>query len=87
MTTLAQQSLLDAIVRVLSADDRIQSAWLTGSLGRGAGDVFSDVDVAVIVPDAAFDEVLKAYTADRSAIAPVVHTFVHGFDRVVSSLT
>ncbi len=87
MTTPTQQSLLDAIVRVLSADGRIQSAWLTGSLGSGRGDAFSDVDVTAVVPDAEFDAVLKDYKADLSAIAPVVHSYVHGFDRVVSSVT
>ncbi|MEI9886362.1 MAG: nucleotidyltransferase domain-containing protein [Rhizomicrobium sp.] len=87
MTSPAQQSLLDAITRVLSADARIESAWLSGSLGKGAGDEFSDVDVTVVAPEPSFDAVLKHHTADLSAIAPVVHRFVHGFDRVVSSVT
>jgi predicted nucleotidyltransferase len=87
VTTTAQQSLLEAITRILSADARIESAWLSGSLARGAGDAFSDVDVTVVAPEPAFDGVLKDYAADRSAIAPVVHTVVHGFDRVVSSVT
>ncbi|HXC54374.1 MAG TPA: hypothetical protein VNU97_03700 [Rhizomicrobium sp.] len=87
MTTPAQQSLLDAITRVLSTDARIESGWLSGSLGKGAGDEFSDVDVTVVAAEPGFDAVLKTYTADPSAIAPVVHTFVHGYDRVVSSVT
>ncbi len=85
MTTRAQQFLIDSITRVLSADTRIQSAWLTGSLGKGGGDEFSDVDVTVVVPDASFEETLSAYSSDTSGIAPVVFTqVVHG--RVVNAV-
>jgi hypothetical protein len=87
MTNRSQTALIDAIARVLAADARIESAWLSGSLGGGGGDEFSDVDVTVVAPDSNFDAVLKHYTADRSTITPVVHSFVHGFDRVVSSVT
>jgi predicted nucleotidyltransferase len=72
MITPTQQSLIDAIVRVLSADACIESAWLTGSLGKGDGDAFSDVDVTVVVPEAVFDATLGAYSGDLSAIANVV---------------
>jgi predicted nucleotidyltransferase len=86
VTTPAQQALIDAITRTLSADARIQSAWLTGSLARGAGDEFSDVDVTVIVADASFDEVLRRYRNDVSKIANVIRSqIVH--DRVLNSIT
>lgn len=85
--TPAQQSLADTITRVLSADARLESAWLGGSLGKGAGDAYSDVDVTIVVPEPAFDAALKDYRSDLSAVAPVVLTFVHGFDRVVSAVT
>jgi len=81
-----QHSLIDSITRVLSVDSRIESAWLTGSLGKGAGDEFSDVDVTVVVPEASFEETLSAYSSDTSAIAPVVFSqVVHG--RIVNSIT
>lgn len=86
MTTPAQQSLIDAITRVLSADGRIESAWLTGSLGKGAGDEFSDVDVTVVTPDASLEETLRSYSNDTSGIAPVVFSqVVHG--RIVNCVT
>jgi len=44
-----QQDLLDAIGRVLEADPEIEAAWLAGSLGRGGGDAFSDVDIVALV--------------------------------------
>ncbi|MGZ5932950.1 MAG: nucleotidyltransferase domain-containing protein [Rhizomicrobium sp.] len=85
MTTPAQQSLIDAIVRVLSADGRIESAWLTGSLGKGAGDEFSDVDVTVVVPDASYDA-LRHYSGDLSMVANVVRiNIVSG--RVLNAIT
>ncbi|MGZ5937893.1 MAG: nucleotidyltransferase domain-containing protein [Rhizomicrobium sp.] len=86
MTTPAQQSLIDAITRVLSADGRIESAWLTGSLGKGAGDEFSDVDVTVVVPDASFDDALRHYSGDLSMVANVVRiNIVSG--RVLNAIT
>lgn len=86
MTSNSQNLLIAAITRVLSADARIESAWLSGSLGKGGGDAFSDVDVTVVVPDGPFDEALAAYCADLSAIAPVVFSqVVHG--RVVNCVT
>jgi predicted nucleotidyltransferase len=87
MTSRSQNALIEAITRALAADIRIESAWLSGSLGKGGGDEFSDVDVTVVAPAPDFDAVLQHFTTDRSAIAPVVHSFVHGFDRVVSSVT
>ena len=84
--TPAQQSLLDTLTRVLSADARVQSAWLTGSLGKGGGDAYSDVDVTVVVPDATFDATLAAYSGDLSVIANVVCiNIVHG--RVLNAIT
>jgi predicted nucleotidyltransferase len=49
MPTAAQQSLIEAITRALERDSRVESAWLSGSLGRGAGDEFSDVDIVAVV--------------------------------------
>ncbi len=84
--TLAQQSLIDAIVHVLAADMRIESAWLSGSLGRGGGDAFSDVDVTVVAREETFDDALRHYAHDSSSITVVVHSqVVHG--RVVSNVT
>ncbi|HEY2886885.1 MAG TPA: hypothetical protein VGJ08_16875 [Rhizomicrobium sp.] len=55
--TPAQQSLVDAISAVLQRDARIEAAWLAGSLGRKAGDTFSDVDVIVLCPDGTAKEI------------------------------
>lgn len=47
--TPEQQSLLDQLVAALRPDGRILSAWLTGSLGAGRGDAWSDVDITLVV--------------------------------------
>lgn len=44
-----QQNLLDRIHHVLLSDYRIKVASLGGSLGRGEGDEFSDVDIFAFV--------------------------------------
>jgi predicted nucleotidyltransferase len=70
--TDAQTALIGRISAALQADTHVRSAWLVGSLGRGNGDAFSDVDVMVVVPDDAFETVFKAYAANLAAIAPTV---------------
>lgn len=37
--------LLDRLVASLERDERVVAAWLSGSLGRGTADAWSDVDV------------------------------------------
>jgi len=70
--TPAQAALIDSIVEVLHADHRVEAAWLAGSLGRGEGDAFSDVDVLVLVPDGLHAEVTGAYAADLGGMADAV---------------
>lgn len=45
------QSLLRAIASVYTNDDRILAVLVFGSLGRGAWDAYSDLDLAVVVRD------------------------------------
>ena len=44
-----QQALVDTLERALRAEARIDSAWLTGSLGAGRGDAWSDIDITLVV--------------------------------------
>jgi predicted nucleotidyltransferase len=81
-----QQALLDQLTTALGADPRVRSVWLSGSLGRGQGDAWSDVDLAVVVeePD------LPACLADYQGAAPdlpelVLSKLVHG--RLVTAIT
>ncbi|HUO89118.1 MAG TPA: hypothetical protein VMU08_08085 [Rhizomicrobium sp.] len=78
MPTAQQAALIDRIKRVLEADARIEAAWLAGSLGKGKGDRFSDVDVLALCTDGKAGEVSAAY-ADPSAIArPVLVNLLFG---------
>jgi predicted nucleotidyltransferase len=49
--TSHHQELLRLITKFYAGDDRILALILFGSLGRGAGDAWSDLDLAVIVRD------------------------------------
>ena len=49
----ARDHTLHTLVDVLYADDRIMAAWLGGSISQGAGDALSDLDLTVVVTDAA----------------------------------
>lgn len=85
--TLEQQGLVDAIVRVLGADPEIEAAWLGGSLGRGAGDAFSDVDIVALVADAPAAQVGLRYSRDVASIAePALVNVLYG-GRVINVVT
>jgi predicted nucleotidyltransferase len=69
MATAEQQRLVEEIERLLKAEPRVEAAWLAGSLGAGAGDAFSDVDVLALAVDGAMDEVSAAVAAKLPTIA------------------
>lgn len=82
-----QQRLLDAIHGALAADTDIEAAWLAGSLGRGGGDAYSDVDVLALVGGRPATEVGLRYARDAAAIAePVLVTPLYG-GRVINVVT
>src|SRR5258708_29465582 len=53
MTTAQQRILIEKIERFLRAQPRIVAAWLSGSLGKGEGDAFSDVDILALAAEGA----------------------------------
>lgn len=76
--TLQHQNLLGLIKEVYAGDDRVLALVLFGSLGRGAGDGWSDLDLAVIVRDGVHVEVAAELVRLAAALA------VHG-DPVLST--
>jgi predicted nucleotidyltransferase len=62
-----QQQLVERVRDDLLADGRVRGVWLTGSLGAGTDDAFSDVDMFVVVPDGVLLEFLAGWpdVADR----------------------
>lgn len=49
-------AIYDKTIELYRADARILGAWEFGSLGKGTGDEYSDVDPVFIVRDEAFDQ-------------------------------
>ena len=43
--------LLRRIMQELDADERVAAAWLTGSIGRGEADAWSDLDLHIAIHD------------------------------------
>jgi predicted nucleotidyltransferase len=86
MPTAAQDKLIADITAALEKDARIEAAWLAGSLGRGQGDAFSDVDVLVLCAEGRGAEVAAAY-ADPSAIAKAVLVNLLYGGRIVNVVT
>ena len=64
-----QQALLQAVAAVYSEDTRVLAVILFGSLGRGNGDVYSDLDVVVIVRDDAVVDIAGELVGLRAALA------------------
>jgi hypothetical protein len=48
-----QQPFIEQLTAAAQAHPAIRAAWLTGSLGRGAGDRYADVDAALLLSDKA----------------------------------
>ena len=64
--------LLDSATEVLRADDRVQAAWVHGSLARSEGDALSDLDVIVAVADDSLTEFGAGWRNRLAAITPTV---------------
>lgn len=76
--TSHHQELLQRITSFYAGDNRILALLLFGSLGRGAGDRWSDLDLAVVVRDGVHVEVSAELARLAAALA------VHG-DPVLST--
>ena len=64
MDAVARDVLLARIVQLLSADVRVAAAWLSGSIGRGEADEWSDLDLHVAISD----EHLESFWAERQQL-------------------
>lgn len=64
--------LLGRIVHELKTDERVVAAWLAGSLGRGADDNLSDLDLWVVVDDAEIDEIIDSPSTFVQTIVPTI---------------
>lgn len=68
---LPQTALLTEIATELFASVEVRAIWLGGSLARGQGDAFSDIDLRLFVSDESFSETelpVAATTLRRTAV-------------------
>jgi predicted nucleotidyltransferase len=72
MPTVEQQALIDRLEALLGAEPQVSAVWLAGSLGKGAGDQFSDVDLLVLVEDGALAAAAEAIVARLAEIVTPV---------------
>jgi hypothetical protein len=68
----AEAELVDTVVAALRDDERLRGLWLTGSLGAGIGDAFSDVDMFLLVPAERVDEYAAAWPAFAERFHPLL---------------
>jgi predicted nucleotidyltransferase len=79
-TESTRQATLERAVALLSEDQRLEAVLLTGSLGRGQGDRWSDIDLDAVVSDGVD---VEAVVADWEAAVyrewPVAHHYATEF--------
>lgn len=81
----SQRALLQRLIEVLGADDRVESAWLSGSFGRGAGDIWSDIDVTVVVDEEDLPHCVGEYGGARNPVGETVVLYTL-YGRVISAV-
>lgn len=72
-TTAPQEELVLRAIEVLGADDRVLAGYLVGGFAVGQGDAFSDVDLQLIIDDAAADDLRESWTDLLDHMAPAAH--------------
>ena len=83
-----QAELTDRIAEVLEGLPGLGSAFLGGSHGRGEADAYSDVDVYVVVAEAAdIPDVLARLAQSVGEISPVLYSKVLPNARTVNCIT
>jgi predicted nucleotidyltransferase len=79
-TEADREAVLERAVALMTGDPRVEAVVLTGSLGRGQGDRWSDIDLGAVITNA--DDV-EAVTAEWESLAyrewPVVHHYATEF--------
>jgi hypothetical protein len=82
-----QAAFLSALHTRVVGDSRIKAAWLEGSLGRGAGDRYSDLDIHLLIDDNQIESVRQEIEAWLAAIRPLVLFNLLFEGRMVNALT
>ena len=79
-TPAERDRVLERAVELVKQDSRVEASFLTGSLGRGAGDEWSDIDLQAVVAEGVD---VASVAADWDALAyrewPVAHHYATAF--------
>jgi hypothetical protein len=86
MPTPDQQTLIDRIKDVFLADERIDAAALSGSIGRGVDDAWSDVDVVAAVHEDDLAACVAEYGGARNPLGETVFLLTL-YGRIVTAVT
>jgi hypothetical protein len=87
MPVAEQQRLIDTLHRWLEAEAGVLATWLAGSLGKGGGDQFSDVDLLLLVGEGAQAQVSGSLAAKLdTVVTPVLVNQLFG-GRVLNVVT
>lgn len=81
-----QAAIAERLRAVLAEDERVLSAWLSGSFGRGEGDAFSDIDVTAVVEEEDLAACVAEYGGRRNPVGPSAHQSIQ-FGRVACNTT
>ena len=84
--TAGQTAILERIQAVLTQDERIISAWLSGSVGRGEGDAWSDIDVTCVVEEEDLSACVGEYGGRRNPVGETVHQLIV-YGRVAANIS
>lgn len=85
--TAEQQQLIEALRGLLLAETQVEALWLAGSLGKGEGDEYSDVDLLVLTADGAAAELSRRLAARLpEVVEPVLVNRLYG-GRVLNVVT
>ncbi len=87
MSTAEQYHLIETLRRLVEAEPGVEAAWLAGSLGKGGGDEFSDVDLLLLVGEGAAAMVSAALIDGLNRVTKPVLVYKLFGGRVVSVVT
>ena len=75
-----REAALTRAIELLQADERIEAAVITGSIGRGQADRWSDFDIdAVVAAGASCEDVARDWDAIARRTWPVAHHYETAF--------
>jgi predicted nucleotidyltransferase len=69
---MQRDDIIISICRELETGGRIAALFLSGSLGRGTADRFSDIDLLAVAPLEAHETIATEYQASLAGLLPIV---------------